>query len=159
MDKIEYLVLDDRDSPEWDRLGECLEAMYSSLEEQGWKFPLAEGGADMWLKSVRNTTGRFGRMIIAKAGDRIAGFAHGMVKFLPDYLGGHPVGFVTHIYVESNVRETGTGKRMVEMLEEWFRQKNVHSIELQVITGNQGGIEFWTKLGYMEELRQYRKTL
>ena len=159
MDKIDYLILDDRDGQEWDRLGECMEAMYSSLESQGWPFPLAEGGAEMWLKPVRNTIGRFGRMVVAKANGSIIGFAHGMIKFLPDYLGGHAIGFVTHIYVDNNYRETGTGRRMVEMLEEWFRQKKVHSIELQVITGNTGGIDFWKKLGYLEELRQYRKTL
>jgi len=43
-------------------------------------------------------------------------------------------------------------------LEDWFVTKKVHSIELQVITGNPLAKEFWKKLGYLEELQQYRKT-
>ncbi len=43
--------------------------------------------------------------------------------------------------------------------EEWFAKQNVHSIELQVLSGNQPAIGFWEKLGYASELLQCRKVL
>lgn len=159
MDNPSFTHIQHPDDPAWEQVEGLLQAMYVSLETQGWKFPLTVEGARLWLKTVRNTAGKFGVMVVAKDNGRVVGFAHGMVKFLPDYLGGNPIGFVTHIFVEEDYRVTGTGKQLVEMLEEWFCQKKVHSVELQVITGNAGGIEFWTKLGYREELRQYRKKL
>jgi ribosomal protein S18 acetylase RimI-like enzyme len=42
-------------------------------------------------------------------------------------------------------------------LQDWFRMKKVHSVELQVISGNPEAKEFWKKLGFVEELQQYRK--
>jgi hypothetical protein len=46
---------------------------------------------------------------------------------------------------------------LVEHVEQWFRGKNVHSCELQVICNNAQGIAFWESLGYQHELLQMRK--
>jgi ribosomal protein S18 acetylase RimI-like enzyme len=110
------------------------------------------------MKTAQNTAGRYSMVILAKKGESVVGFAHGMLKFLPDYLGGFAIGSITHVYVEDDSRRSGIGKALVNMLEDWFREKKTHSIELQVITGNPAAREFWKKLGYLEELQQYRKT-
>jgi ribosomal protein S18 acetylase RimI-like enzyme len=157
MQKTEYFLLDRTDHPNWDQVAEMFSRMYKQMEEMGLQLPLIEGGTEKWLRAAQNTSGKFGILVVAKSGAEAVGFAHGMVKFLPDYLGGFPVGTITHIYVEDIARRSGIGRELVNELEEWFLTKNVHSVELQVISGNPAGQEFWRKLGYEEELLQYRK--
>ena len=157
MPKIDYIRLDRADHPEWDQVEALFLKMYSAMVAMDLMVPLAENGSGKWLKVAKNTAGKFGIVILAKNNDKAVGFAHGMIKFLPDYLGGFPVGMITHVYVNEEARRSGTGKEMVHNLEEWFNLKNVHSIELQVISGNPSAREFWEKLGYKEELLQYRK--
>jgi GNAT superfamily N-acetyltransferase len=158
MEEISYIRLDDLNNNDWDAVGGLFKRMYSRMDHYGLMLPLADDGAGKWLQTAQNTAGKFGIVILAKNREKAVGFAHGMIKFLPDYLGGFPVGSITHVFVEDGYTRSGIGRAMVNLLEEWFRTKKVHSIELQVITGNPGAKEFWKKLGYLEELQQYRKT-
>jgi len=68
-------------------------------------------------------------------------------------------GVVSHIYVSENLQGEGAGKAMLRSLENWFREKEVNSIELQVVKGNYSAIKFWRENGYTHELEQYRKIL
>jgi GNAT superfamily N-acetyltransferase len=158
MEKIKYIRLDASNNTGWEAVGELFSQMYSRMDQMGLMLPLAPGGSEKWLKTTRNTNGRFGLVILANKGDKAIGFAHGLIKYLPDYLGGYAVGSITHVYVDDDHTRSGAGKTMVNILEEWFRTKKVHSVELQVITGNPAAKEFWKKLGYVEELQQYRKS-
>ena len=157
MGKIEYILLDSDYHFGWYDVAELFTRMYATMDEMGLMVPLAEGGTAKWLKTAQNTSGKFGIVILARDEGQSVGFAHGMLKFLPDYLGGHSVGTITHVYVEENERRSGVGRQLVHELEEWFRVKRVYSIELQVISGNPLAQEFWKDLGYREELMQYRK--
>jgi GNAT superfamily N-acetyltransferase len=158
MEKIDYILLDSDYHFGWFDVAELFTRMYAHMDEMGLTLPLAEGGTAQWLKTAKNTSGKFGIVVLARDGEKSIGFAHGMLKFLPDYLGGHPVGTITHIFVDEDARREGIGRDLVNKLEEWFRVNKVHSIELQVITGNPTAREFWKDLGYKEELLQYRKT-
>jgi GNAT superfamily N-acetyltransferase len=158
MIEIECIYLDSTDHPSWDEVEQMIGRMYESMDQMGLILPLAEEGAKKWVRTAQNTSGKFGIVVLAKVGDRAIGFAHGMLKFLPDYLGGYPVGTITHVFVDPDVRRGGIGRELVNELEEWFRMKKVHSVELQVITGNPAAKEFWKRLGYAEELIQFRKT-
>jgi GNAT superfamily N-acetyltransferase len=158
MAEIIYIKLDTPDNPEWIAIGELFSRMYSVMKEMGLKLPLGEDGAGKWLKTAMNTAGKYGLVIIAKKDGVAIGFAHGMVKFLPDYLGGFAVGSITHVFIDGDSRRSGVGKALVNILEEWFLMKKVHSVELQVITRNPEADEFWKSLGYEVELHQYRKS-
>lgn len=158
MREYDYIRLNQPDDPDWNVVGELFTLMYSRMDEIGLSLPLCNDGTEKWLKTARNTSGKYGLVILVKDYGKAVGFAHGMVKFLPDYLGGYAVGTISHVYVDDDTRRSGIGKAMVEQLEDWFLTKKVHSIELQVITGNPIAKEFWKSLGYNEELIQYRKT-
>lgn len=158
MGKTDYILLDHADHPYWNEVAELFTRMYARMDEMGLMLPLAEGGAEKWIKMARNTSGKYGIVVLAKDGLLNVGFAHGVIKFLPDYLGGFAIGSITHVFVDEKARKMGIGRKLTEGLENWFRMKKVHSIELQVITGNPVAQEFWKALGYEEELLQYRKT-
>lgn len=150
-------MLDQPDHPDWTAVAALFTKMYARMDEMGLMLPLADDGAEKWLKTARITSGKYGVLVVAKDDAKIIGFAHGMIKFLPDYLGGYSVGIITHVFVDEKARRAGVGKALVKELEAWFGIKKVHSVELQVITGNPNAQAFWKKLGYSEELLQYRK--
>jgi ribosomal protein S18 acetylase RimI-like enzyme len=158
MREYDYIRLEKPEDPDWNIVGELFTKMYSRMDELGLSLPLSVDGTEKWLKTARNTSGKFGLVILVKDYGKAVGFAHGIIKFLPDYLGGFAVGSITHVYVDENSRRSGIAKALVNILEDWFLMKKVHSIELQVISGNPSAKEFWKKLGYSEELQQYRKT-
>ncbi|HNQ82597.1 MAG TPA: GNAT family N-acetyltransferase [Bacteroidales bacterium] len=157
MEKIEFIRLDNAELPDWDEIPGLFNEMYARMDEMGLMVPLAADGAQKWLRSTRNTAGKFGIVVLARIGEVPVGFAHGMIKFLPDYLGNHSVGLITHVFVKDIARKKGLGRELVKMLEGWFHDKNVHSIELQVINDNLPAQKFWENLGYRVELTQYRK--
>lgn len=157
MMEVECIYLDTTDHPAWDEVELLFGRMYEDMEQMGLMIPLAENGAGKWIKTVQNTSGKYGIVVLAKINDKAVGFAHGMIKFLPDYLGGYPVGSITHVFIDEAHRKRGIGRELVNELEEWFRMKKVDSIELQVVTGNPVAKDFWASLGYGQELIQFRK--
>ncbi|MDX9907060.1 MAG: GNAT family N-acetyltransferase [Bacteroidales bacterium] len=157
MEKIGFIRLDNSELPDWEVIPALFNEMYARMDEMGLMVPLAGDGAQKWLRSTRNMAGKFGIVVMARIGEVPVGFAHGMIKFLPDYLGNHSVGMITHVFVKDEARKMGLGKELVKMLEEWFHDKDVHSIELQVINDNLIAQKFWKSLGYKVELTQYRK--
>jgi ribosomal protein S18 acetylase RimI-like enzyme len=147
----------DRDGDGWEHVEQLFSRMYGYFMEHGALLPLADGGAGLWVESFRKTAGRFGILLLALLGDEPIGFASGSLRFLPSHLGGRQVGYITFVYVREENQGSGTGRRLVRKLEEWFGQKGVHSIELQVLCGNEAAIGFWKRMGYLDELLQMRK--
>ena len=156
MAEIKYKLLVDAEDPILGQVKSLFSEMYEGMLDQGLLLPLAVDGPDIWIEGIIPTLGRFGILALAIKGDKLIGFAHGTLKFLPDYLGGHKTGVVTHIFVKPEFRQGNVGQELLDMLEEWLKEKGVHSIEIQVIEGNDAR-RFWEKSGYSLELHQYRK--
>jgi GNAT superfamily N-acetyltransferase len=159
MKDFEIIMLNDPADLEFANIKILFRKMYNNMEEHGLMLDLAENGPDKWAGSVRNMLGKFAALPVARSEGRTIGFAHGALRFTTDYLGSRLVGVVTHIYVEPDYRNSGAGKALVESLEGWFTSKKVHSVELQVITGNVEAMNFWERLGYSRELVQFRKII
>jgi ribosomal protein S18 acetylase RimI-like enzyme len=134
--------------------------LYKYMKESGMLMPLADEGHAKWRASLDNMVGgRFGVVKVALHNNKVVGFIQGLIRYSPDYLGSLKVGYLTHIYIKPEYRGESVGQRMVDDLSDWFKSKNVHSIELQVLCGNISGIKFWESLGYKKELLQMRKEL
>jgi GNAT superfamily N-acetyltransferase len=145
------------DDPALARVEELFYDMYRYMNTHGLMIELAERGNMKWLDGIRKGLGRFGILLLAQKDEKVFGFAHGSIRLTPDYLGTLKVGVITHIYIEKEYRGKGVGERLVKGLEKWFAGKEVHSVELQVLSANKKGISFWEKLGYPLELNQHRK--
>ena len=157
MNEFHIISIDNPDNPYMEHVKELFTDMYLYMQHHGLMLELAENGAELWLASLRNTLGKFGILCVAVEYEKVIGFAHGALKFGPDYLGSPKIGLITHIYVREETQKKGTGEALVNALYDWFREKKVGSVELQVISGNSKGIAFWEKLGFTRELFQYRK--
>lgn len=140
-----------------DKVKMLFEEMYDYMLDHGLMIKLAEYGAEKWLNGILKGLGRFGILCVAESENEVIGFSYGSIRIMPDYIGSMKTGIITHVFVSSKHRETGIGKKLVQALETWFDEKEVHSIELQVLTENVSAIDFWDKLGYSAELLQCRK--
>ena len=134
-------------------------SMYEHMSNHGLNVPLVPGGEKLWVQSVLPVLGRFGVVLLALSNGQAVGFAQGMIKILPNYLGGGKVGLISHIYVDPESRQGGIGSMLVSGLEMWFISKGIKRVELQVLGKNELGKLFWIKEGYHSELLQMHKTL
>jgi GNAT superfamily N-acetyltransferase len=156
MDNLHFKFVVDPTDPALDRIRPLFSEMYRGMRAQGLMLPLSDDGADKWVNGLHSTLGRFAILAIVEQEGKLIGFAHGALKFLPDYLDNYRTGVITHVFVRPSHRGQQIGSKLVVMLEEWFELKKVHSVELQVITDNPAK-DFWEKAGYIQELVQYRK--
>ena len=131
-------------------------SLYQFMNAHGWLLPLAPGGEKRWRRSVERALGRFSALAIALDGDIVAGFAHGAMALVPDYLGGGAVGQINHVFVEERYRDQDVTAPMIGVLTEWFREKNAASVEGRVIYGDKHALDVWEQHGYTRELHQLR---
>ncbi len=157
MREITLKEITDAQDPLLLQVEKLFELLYEQMSGQGLILPLAEKGAELWIGTVKKMINRMGVLIVALNEERVVGFANGTIRFTPDYLGSLKIGSITHIFVLEELRKSGTGYKLVDVLEKWFKSKEVHSIELQVISNNLNGIDFWKGCNYQEELIQFRK--
>lgn len=159
MDKIIIENITDPDDNRLVSVGKLFLEMYDHITDKGLMTPLVTGGEKIWMESVRKSLGRFGALIVATSGNEVVGFVHGMVRFLPDFMGGEKVGFVTHQHILDDYRGKGLGKELMEALEKWFSEKGIKQVELQANYYNEYSRKYLEKSGYKYELVQFRKFL
>lgn len=150
-------VITDAADPRLPALVPLMEAMYAEMALLGPVRPLVPTGASIWLKGVVAGLERFGRLCVAEGGGEVLGFGHGALKLLPDHLGGHRIGHVSHLHVMPKARRHGVARQLAASLEEWFAAKQVEEVEIQLVAGNAPAAAFWESMGYRIELAQYRK--
>jgi ribosomal protein S18 acetylase RimI-like enzyme len=100
-------------------------------------------------------------LFVAEAGNKLVGFIHAIIKDAPPI----PI-FVSRCYavidgvlVKSEFQNQGTGRMLMDKIQEWAIAKNATSIELNVFEFNQSAISFYEKLGYQTLSRKMGKAL
>lgn len=58
------------------------------------------------------------------------------------------VGSIDVCYVESEYRESGLATKLTELIETWFREKGISTVELSYLAKNQSAATAWEHLGY-----------
>lgn len=138
-------------------------ALWQRLDEYhrslGLAFPHVDGSADLWADSFRRTLGRFSFLWLAEADGKPQGFLMARVKQSPAYLGSVHVGEISDLYVSDELRGSGVASQLVAAAMAKFRELGVHSVEVQVQAGNDGGLDFWLKQDFKTDLTLVRKVL
>ena len=125
----------------------------------GLTFTLPEGAADKWLDSFRRTLGHFSFLWVVGEVGSVDAFLLARVKQSPAYLGGVQVGEISDLYVEGSLRGSGAGADLVEKALRKFQELGVHSVEVQIQAANDGGLAFWLRQGFKQDLTLVRKVL
>ena len=138
----------------------AVEALYAKLDqflrEFSYNFPEVENVGELWLDMFRRTLGRFSVLFVAEYQGEIVGFIVARIKRVPAYLGGVMVGELKDMWVEHKVRRLGVGEKLLRLAIEWCRDQDVHSLEAQILLGNDPIIKLVEYLGMKRELYQMR---
>jgi RimJ/RimL family protein N-acetyltransferase len=138
----------------------AVEGLYEKLDqflrEFTYSFPEVENVGELWLDMFRRTLGRFSVLYVAEYEDEIVGFIVARLKRVPAYLGGVMVGELKDMWIEPKVRRLGIGEKLLRMAIEWCHDQDVHSVEAQILLGNEPIIELVEYLGMKRELYQMR---
>jgi ribosomal protein S18 acetylase RimI-like enzyme len=156
MSSVRINVLTDTNNPRLSAVAVLFARMHAEMHAQGMRLELVPGGEHAWVAEAARSAERFGRLTVALVGDEVVGFAHGAMKLAPEHLGGMRIGHITHVYVLAEHRRRSIASQLVGSLQEWFRQKEVHSVELQVVHGAAAALSFWEGMGFRVELFQLR---
>lgn len=150
-----YRLAEESDLPAVAEMYEKLDRYFRSLS---YRFPEVENVGQLWLDSFRRTLGRFSILHVAQRQDSLLGFVLGRVKRVAPYLGGVLVGELSDIWVEPEARRLGTGEHLAQLNFDWLKAQGVHSVEVQILEGNQASHAFFRSLGLKPELTLYRLT-
>jgi GNAT superfamily N-acetyltransferase len=69
------------------------------------------------------------------------------------------VGFLNEIFVQSDYRSIGIGSALLARCEEWCGDRGAMQLDLTVLSGNQNGIDFWTRSGFATVSHRMSKPL
>ena len=135
--------------------------MYARLDQayraqMTYFFPRVEQVGQTWVDSFRRTLGRFSVLYLAELDGQVLGFVLGRVKRVAPYLGGVLVGEISEVWVEPPLRRRGVARELVQRANAWLYAQGVHSVEAQVLSGNQASLDFFRSLGFQVELQQVR---
>lgn len=156
MDDIKLREATEADLPTLSELWSHLDEFHRSL---GLRFPHASDAGEKWTNSFARTLGRFSFVWLAEKGGVPKAFLMARVKQSPAFLGGVQVGEISDLYVDESLRGTGVGAKLTDLAMQKFSELGVHSVEVQVLAGNETGLDFWTKQGFDKDLTLVRKVL
>ncbi|MBC7863462.1 MAG: GNAT family N-acetyltransferase, partial [Bacteroidia bacterium] len=139
------IVKADIDYPHFEQLSTLFFEYYQYLHSCKVPLHMVDGGELLWLESLKKSLNKTSVLIAAESKGLLVGFGHGQLKLSPDYLGNLKLGVVSHFYLDEKLRGGDAAKKMFEEMKRWFREKHVHSIELQVVNENEIGSKFWKK--------------
>ncbi len=118
-----------------------------------------DGAAEKWTDSFLRTLGRFSFLWVAEQDDMLQAFLLARVKQSPAFLGAVQVGEISDLFVGEVLRGSGVASQLVDEATKKFRELGVHSVEVQIQTGNQAGLDFWIKQDFKLDLTLVRKVL
>jgi ribosomal protein S18 acetylase RimI-like enzyme len=94
-------------------------------------------------------------VLVADAGSQLVGYIIGMIRENPPVLLPPAYGLVSDICVAPAWRQQGIGRRLFEALKDWFRAKELSTVQLNVAHFNPVSQAFWRAVGcrdYMDRL-------
>jgi RimJ/RimL family protein N-acetyltransferase len=119
----------------------------------GYRLPVPENVGEVWLDTFKRTLGKFSIAYVAVYEENVVGFLLARIKRLPPYMGGILVGELSDEWIVPEVRRLGVGAHMCHLALEWLRNQKVHSVEIQVLTGNDASWNMLSAMGFKQEFR------
>jgi ribosomal protein S18 acetylase RimI-like enzyme len=86
-------------------------------------------------------------LYIAEASGEIVGYILCLIQDYPPAFKIKKHGVVSDLAITSRYRRKGIGEHLFYMAKDWFREKGMKRLELNVATANEVSTSFWTKMG------------
>lgn len=142
-----------QDLPAVGRLWAELENFHRGLT---LRLPRPADPARQWLDSFESALDDTAFLWVAELDGEIEGLLLARLKRLPAHLGDATVGEISDLYVNEEARGQKVAVRLAETAIAALKKHGIHSIEIQIMAGNHGGLAFWHKQGFHTELTQVR---
>lgn len=159
------IVFPQRGDPILDQLEHLFSLHASHLREVGQLVPMVDNAAQLWRAGVERGIGRIGTVAVAVRNSAAAsegeavGFCYGVIRALPDYLGGAKFATMPHFFVRADLRGQGVGRRLYRAFERWCAERGCTSIESYVAIADDRAMQFWEGASFQREHTQIRRFL
>lgn len=135
--------------PLWNQMMDC----HAALDA---RFRPAPDGEKHWATVLRSWLRDYDTcVLVADAEGQLVGYIIGMIRENPPVLLPPIYGLVSDICVDPACRQQGIGRRLFEGLQDWFREQELSTVQLNVAHGNPVSQAFWRAVGcedYMDRL-------
>lgn len=139
---------------DWPRLESLWLALYEHQQSHGMLLELPPNAYQLWADSFRPLMERFGFVFVAEEAHALVGFFAGKIRTLPPHFGGYQVGYFTELFVIETHRGRGIADELLTAGINWFREREIVRLELQVVSNNEQARSFYLRRGWVEELTQ-----
>lgn len=143
-----------------DRRFDQVEALFAEhvrhLDSVGQLVPFVDNAAQLWRIGIEKAVGRIGTVLIAEDREEVVGFCCGVIRALPDYLGGAKIATMPHFFVKESHRGIGVGTLLRQSFAQWCRDRACTSIETYVSPDDPRAMRFWDSAGFRLEHTQMR---
>lgn len=150
---IDFTEATPEELPALSSLYKELNRFYSNFD---YCLPSPENVGELWITSIQKTLGKFTKVFLANAQNKIVGFLLARIKTTPVHMGGVLVGEISDIWVHPQERGRGIGDQLCWNALKWLKKKQVHSVESQVQLGNDASLKMFKRLGFHAEFQVLR---
>ena len=89
-------------------------------------------------------------VLVAVDDEKVVGYSISRITRIPPFSRGKALGVIYDMAVTSSHRKRGIGRGMLDRIKTWFKERDIHRIELSVVTKNTIGGSFWREQGFKD---------
>jgi GNAT superfamily N-acetyltransferase len=120
----------------------------------------APGAEDEWRRLlVRLLSDADAAVLVWDEGGDLLGFCAAQIEAAPPIVAERARAEITDLFVCEDFRRRGIGRRLVETVTDWLRERGVPRVEVRVAVRNAQGQAFWRALGYGELVEVLQRPL
>lgn len=94
--------------------------------------------------------------LVAEVDGRIVGCGNGQIRKNLKWAVNEYIGYVGLMYVEERYRRQGIARRIVESIVDWFHERDIQHITLQVYKDNTSAVDAYRCFGFRDFVLQMR---
>jgi len=115
------------------------------------KYALASNAQALWREGAFHRLEDDNQRVLLAETDGVAvGFIVGVVREAPNVFLARYHGHITDIFVTGELRRRGIGRKLYQALAEWFRERDVAMIDLNVAAASPAAQAFWRNVGFTD---------
>lgn len=97
-------------------------------------------------------------VLVAEWENKIVGYCVATISRYPPVFDRREFGYISDLAVSEVWRRRGIGKKIVEEIQNWFLEREIHRFEVRVLTTNDLSTSFWRKMDFLPYAEILHKT-
>jgi len=98
-------------------------------------------------------------VLAALEDDKVVGYSLTLIDSYPPVFKIEKYGHIYDMAVKEGQRRKGAGEMMMREIERWCKEKGLSRMELQAVSKNLIGLNFWRKAGFKEYMKKMWKEI